>query len=162
LEDCLLSYREDLQILNRTFGVALVPAHRSALEPGLKQSNSLNQDSEFFTAAPSPREESTSLKLVFLLTFMMLLLEIFCMYVRHHFLNILVYISVLSIFFLQYFDGTYIKTLLIMLGLAVGFDVSWLIVHASVRKALFSTTGVLPRRLSTLISREGCWESSTF
>ena len=93
---------------------------------------------------------------------MMLLLEIFCMYVRHHFLNILVYISVLSIFFLQYFDGTYIKTLLVMLGLAVGFDVSWLIVHASVRKALFSTSGVLPPGLSTLISREGCWESSTF
>jgi hypothetical protein len=92
----------------------------------------------------------------------MLLLEIFCMYVRHHFLNILVYISVLSIFFLQYFDGTYIKTLLVMLGLAVGFDVSWLIVHASVRNTLFSTTGVLLRRLSTLISREGCWESSTF
>lgn len=55
------------------------------------------------------------------------------MFIRHHFLNILTYISILSVFFLQYFNSTYMKLILTELFLAVGLDIAWLVVHAEVR-----------------------------
>lgn len=125
----MLSYREDLRIINSTFRLSSPPPR--ALDTTLNRSG-LDQNSEIFTATPSPREESTSLKLVFLITFAMLLLEIFCMYVKHHFTNILVYIAILSVFFLNYFDSTYMKSLLAMIAIAIGFDIAWMIVQAEV------------------------------
>lgn len=98
-------------------------------ESGLdRNSFSRSKDkSGIFADEPSSREESGSLKLVLILTLICFLLEIMCVFVRHHFLNLLGYVLVLSIFFLNYFDKYTIKTSLIVLGVAVLFDLVWLI-----------------------------------
>lgn len=67
------------------------------------------------------------MKLVLILTLVCFILEIMCVFVRHHFLNLLGYVLVLSIFFLNYFDKYTIKTSLVVLGVAVLFDLVWLI-----------------------------------
>lgn len=54
------------------------------------------------------------------------------MFHKHHFYNILAYISVFGVFFLNYFDKTYMKFVLINLGISVILDLVWMIVSANV------------------------------
>lgn len=88
--------------------------------------------SGIFADVPSTREESTSLKLVLGATIILFFLELIMMYHRHHFHNALVYIAVLSIFFLNYFDKYYMRFCLAALGVAFLLDFIWVIVHADV------------------------------
>ena len=52
------------------------------------------------------------------------------MFHKHHFLSLLAIFSVLSIFFLNYFDKNYIKFLLAILVVSIVYDVVWLGVNA--------------------------------
>ena len=54
------------------------------------------------------------------------------MFVRHHFINILAYLAALSIYFLNYFDSTYIKVVLITIFVAVLSDICWFALHSRV------------------------------
>jgi hypothetical protein len=65
------------------------------------------------------------------------------MFVRHHFLNLLGYILVLSIFFLNYFDKYTIKATLAVLGASAVLDFVWIIAEADVSMMVFSLTGTL-------------------
>lgn len=60
------------------------------------------------------------------------LVELICMFVRHHFLNIFCYILVLSIFFLNYFDKYTIKVALAALGISILLDFIWIFAEADV------------------------------
>jgi xanthine/uracil permease len=62
----------------------------------------------------------------------MLISELFCMYVRHHFMNTLAYLAIISIFLLNYFDKNYMRFTLITTAIAVGCDLLWLISHSDV------------------------------
>jgi hypothetical protein len=70
------------------------------------------------------------------------------MFVRHHFLNILGYLLVLSIFFLNYFDKYTIKVTLAVLGVAAILDFVWVIVEADVRLVILSLIGTVVGKLS--------------
>lgn len=54
------------------------------------------------------------------------------MQARDHFMNLLVYTAIICIFFLGYFDRTYMKSVLLMLGVATVLDLAWLIIMAPV------------------------------
>ena len=63
------------------------------------------------------------------------------MFIRHHFLNLFAYLLVLSIFLLNFFDKTYLKTVIYSLALAILSDFTWIIVEANVFHSTFRTTG---------------------
>ena len=54
------------------------------------------------------------------------------MQVRDHFMNLIVYTAIVCIFFLGYFDRTYIMAVLLMLSAAIILDLAWLILMAPV------------------------------
>jgi hypothetical protein len=54
------------------------------------------------------------------------------MFQKHHFLSLLAYVAVLSIFMLNYFDKTYIRVTLYLLIISIFFDFLWIIVQADV------------------------------
>jgi hypothetical protein len=77
------------------------------------------------------------------------------MFVRHHFLDLMGYMLVLSIFFLNYFDKYTIKVTLALLGISAMLDLVWLIAEANVNKILLSLIGiVMDRRNIPLSSRD--------
>lgn len=55
------------------------------------------------------------------------------MFHKDHFYNALVYISILAIIAMGYFDKYYMKFVLINLVVSVVFDFLWIILQASVR-----------------------------
>ena len=67
-----------------------------------------------------------------ILTIVMLCLEFLCMQARDHFMNLMVYTAIICTFFLGYFDRTYMKSILIMLVIAMVLDLAWLIIMAPV------------------------------
>ena len=70
------------------------------------------------------------------------------MFTRHHFLNLLGYILVLSIFSLNYFDKYTINTTLAVLGVSVLLDLIWIIAEADVNMTISSLIGTLMDKLS--------------
>ncbi len=96
---------------------------------------------------PSARENSTSLKLTFVITVALFILELIIMFHKNHFYNALVYISIFAIVLLGYFDKYYMKFILVNLALSIVFDFLWVILQASVTPAPRSPTGTptLPR-----------------
>ena len=58
--------------------------------------------------------------------------ELIVMFQKHHFLNLLVFLGVLSHYFLSYFDSKYIKLVLFLLGLSIILDSVWLAVMTQV------------------------------
>ena len=78
------------------------------------------------------RGKSVDLRFVFIITIITLLLEMVLMFHKHHFFNILVYLSIFAIFFLNYFDHYYIKYVLFTLLISSLFDIVWLIINAKV------------------------------
>jgi len=88
--------------------------------------------SQIFTDNTSTREESTSLKVVLIITIISIGAEIICMFAKHHFFNILCYLLVIAIFALNYFDQAYIKLCEISFGVSILFDLIWLITHSGV------------------------------
>ncbi len=73
-----------------------------------------------------------SLKITLITTILIFLVELILMFHKHHFYNILVYIAILAIFFMNYFDKHYMKFCLVNLGIATILDFIWLIVQADV------------------------------
>jgi len=54
------------------------------------------------------------------------------MQVRDHFMNLIVYTAIICIFFLGYFDRTYIRAVLVMISVGILLDLAWLIFMAPV------------------------------
>jgi hypothetical protein len=83
----------------------------------------------------------------------MFTLELIIMFHKNHFYNALVYISILAIIAMGYFDKYYMKFVLINLVISVVFDFLWIILQASVNMELFSLTGILIRLHTTRLFR---------
>jgi len=86
--------------------------------------------SQIFTMAPSSREESWSLKIVFLMTAVLLGVEVFIMFHKHHFFNLMGYTLIMLIFAQNFFDKLYMRITIIWVAVSVILDFLWLIVHA--------------------------------
>jgi hypothetical protein len=91
----------------------------------------------------------------------LLLCELFCMFVRHHFINLIAYLSVLAIYCLSYFEASYIKAVLGCISVAGGADVGWLLLHSKVpgsNSALLVARGTDPLVASARghLARRGC------
>lgn len=97
--------------------------------------------SGIFADVPSARENSTSLKLTFLLAVILFVFELILMFHKNHFYNALVYIAIFSIVLLGYFDKFYIKFILINLLVSIVLDFLWVILQASVMIMLYSLSG---------------------
>ena len=110
------------------------------------QNSGLSRDpnaSGIFDIVPSSSESSLSLKIALIATVILIIIELILMFHKHHFYNILVYCLVLAVFFLNYFDSTYVKFLLVNILLSILLDLVWLIVM---------TTVILSINLALLVS----------
>ena len=58
------------------------------------------------------------------------------MFHKHHFYSLLCFFMVISVFFLDYFDKIYIRTMMVNLGISVLLDVAWIFCMASVNNWL--------------------------
>lgn len=88
--------------------------------------------SQIFAMAPSATEESWSLKIVFLITAILLGLELFIMFHKNHFFNLIGYTLIMLIFVQNFFDKLYMRITIIWVTLSILLDFLWLIVHAEV------------------------------
>jgi hypothetical protein len=75
------------------------------------------------------------LKFVMMFTLIGLLVECLVMFHKHHFFSLLALLAVLAIFFLNYFDQSYMRFVLVNLIVSIVLDVVWLIFHAGVTAA---------------------------
>lgn len=148
----MISYSEDYRILAEPFNLEQLSPSRNTSVAHSQAANQHNA-SQIFATDPSPREESTSLKLVLMMMIPMLVFQILCMFVRHHFLNVLVYLSILSIFFLNYFDKNYMRFCLILTAISIIWDLLWLITRSDVSFKLFSIIGMLTESLNIQLFR---------
>jgi hypothetical protein len=98
--------------------------------------------SGIFADVPSARENSTSLKLTFLLAVILFVFELILMFHKNHFYNALVYVAIFSIVLLGYFDKYYIKFILVNLLVSIVLDFLWVILQASVSFILYSLIGI--------------------
>ncbi len=88
--------------------------------------------SQIFTMAPSSREESWSLKIVFLITTILLGIELFIMFHKNHFFNLMAYTLIMLIFAQNFFDKLYMRITIIWVAVSIILDFMWLIVHSEV------------------------------
>lgn len=88
--------------------------------------------SPIFGAVPVEREESWSLKFVLITTLVLFAAEIFIMFHKNHFFNLLVYTLILLIYIQNYFDKLYMRITIFAVVLAIVFDFLWLSVQAEV------------------------------
>lgn len=88
--------------------------------------------SQIFTMAPSSREESWSLKIVLIITAALLGVELFIMFHKNHFFNLIGYTLIMLIFAQNFFDKLYMRITIIWIAVSVILDFLWLIVHAEV------------------------------
>lgn len=111
------------------------------------------QYSQIFTDTASSRQESTSLKVVLIIVLVLFGCEILGMFVRHHFLNFLAYLAVLSIFALNYFDRLYLRFTEVILTVSFVLDLLWVITHSGVSLQSFRIIGTLQHRRNIHIYR---------
>ncbi len=104
--------------------------------------------SKIFAEEPSERSESDSLKFTLIVTLCSFLVEIICTFARHHFLGLLAYTVILSIFFLNYFDRYTIRISLGLLVVSVFFDLLWIFLESDVEYQLFSLIGTAMDKLN--------------
>jgi hypothetical protein len=88
--------------------------------------------SQIFTMAPSSREESWSLKIVFLITGVLIGLELFIMFHKNHFFNLLGYTMIMLIFAQNFFDKLYMRLTIVWIAVSIILDFLWLIIHSEV------------------------------
>lgn len=147
LKETIDQFKEDYRLLSLTFLI------KPSIDVGFNdksiqgnqslRNNNANESlngSGFFADEPSNREESSSLRWTLIITLVIFLIEVILMFHRDHFLNILVYISILAIFFLNYFDQLYIRFCLVCLMVAIILDFIWAIVQSSVKHLLSRIT----------------------
>lgn len=164
LEEGLVQYTSDLKLLTVPFQIPAAPeskvfrdsrqsVERSRVSQGGNQ-NGLEASGLFsgrasgiFADVPSARENSSSLKITFVITVALFILELIIMFHKNHFYNALVYISIFAIVLLGYFDKYYMKFILVNLAVSIVFDFLWVILQATVCPHLCSHTGIpiLPR-----------------
>ena len=72
---------------------------------------------------------SSTLRSVFYLGMLLLILELFVALSRPNLLGIMTTLALLAIFWLNYFDGCYNKFVMVMLLLSSGFDVMWMLLR---------------------------------
>lgn len=109
-------FTDDLILLTRTFNLpgpskSQNSARYSQNSDMVRRENKLQSSngSGIFQEDPSDREESTSLKVALALLLISFLFELILMFVKHHYLNCLAYIFIFGVYFLNYFDRTYIR-----------------------------------------------------
>lgn len=123
----------------------------SQSQNGLENSGFFSgRSSGIFADVPSKRESSTSLKITFIITVFLFLMEMIITFHKHHFYSNLVYICIFSIVVMGYFDKYYIKFILINLIVSVGFDFIWVLTQASVLTLLYSLIGIRTLQLIIL------------
>lgn len=83
----------------------------------------------------------------------MFVLELILMYHRHHFYDLVVYLAVLGIFMLNYFDMYYIRFCLGMLALGMLLDLVWVILNADVSRSICRIIGIHTHRLNTQLCK---------
>lgn len=74
------------------------------------------------------RELSGKLTIVFWLAVVLLLVEMFIMLGRYHFLSLLVGLAVIGLFALNMFSTYYNRCVLAALLVSIGFDIAWLVI----------------------------------
>lgn len=74
------------------------------------------------------KEVSGKLTVIFWLGVLLVLVEMFIMLGRYHFLAILAGLAVIALFVLNLFSSTYNKFLMAVLFVSVGFDIAWLVI----------------------------------
>lgn len=87
------------------------------------------------------REESTDLKVVFLITLLIAGLELFAMFNKHHFFTLLGTLLLVSSFVLGYFEKKYVQVLLAWFAISVVLDALWLGLSADVTPPSHRSTG---------------------
>lgn len=73
------------------------------------------------------------------------------MFLKHHFLSMMAYMAVNSIFFLNYFDKTFIRITLYLLAGSIFFDLLWVILQADVNMSIFSIIGMWGVKVITIV-----------
>lgn len=79
--------------------------------------------------------------------------ELILMFVKPHFIALLAYLAVLSIYLLNYFDRPHVYTALLLLIASASLDFLWVILQADVSMSSFSTTGTRKHRAITAHSK---------
>ena len=98
---------------------------------------SISNSTVIFSKEPNQSGSSgTDLKVAFLLTILLFCVELVLMFHKHHFFSLLAFLSVFAIFFLNYFDQTYMRFVLINLGVSIILDIVWMAVLANVKDRL--------------------------
>lgn len=101
------------------------------------------RSSGIFATVPSKRENSSSLKITFIITICLFLMELIICFNKTSFFNLMVYIAIFAIVLMGYFDKYYMRFIIFSLILSIVLDFIWIIVLASVPIALFSLYGTL-------------------
>lgn len=73
------------------------------------------------------RVYSPGLKAIFWLSFLLLLNEMLMMLTKYHFFGVMVALTIMSLFFLRYFEGTFNKVVLGMVVLSIVLDIVWVV-----------------------------------
>lgn len=131
-----MSYTEDHKYLTMPFGLT-GPRQSKALASSKfdpERGSSMSGSTVIFSKNPrnKGRGKSTDLKFVFVFAIIGILLEMVIMFHKHHYLNILAYLAIFAIYFLNFFDHYYMKFTLALIGISVIFDVAWVIINGDV------------------------------
>lgn len=99
------------------------------------------------------KELSGKLTLVFWLGVLLMLVEMFVMLGRYHFIAMMAALAVLSLFILNLFGNNYNKFLLVVLLVSMCFDVAWLVVklRRETYPDFYSTFAELHIAVNTLV-----------
>lgn len=127
------------QKVNASYSRASYNQNAAGDESGIFSARS----SGIFATVPSKRENSSSLKITFIITIFLFLMELIIAFNKTSFFNILVYIAIFSIVLMGYFDKYYMRFIIFCLILSIVLDFIWIIVLASVLIILFSLYGTL-------------------
>lgn len=145
-------YEEDLYLLAATFQLATPQRQEEA--PLARSVSSVFEQ-------PTSETQSEALKWALMLTIGAIAFELILMFVKPHFVALLAYTAVLSIYLLNYFDRPHVYTALGLLAASASLDLLWVILQANVAMSPLSTTGTRRRRATTARSRRASCASST-
>jgi hypothetical protein len=131
-------------------------------QSGIEQSGYFSgRSSGIFADVPSRRENSSSLKITFLITMVLFCLELIISFNKTSFYNLLVYLAIFGIVLMGYFDKYYMRFIIFNLILSIIFDFVFILVLASVPTLLSSPCGTPPRPQLTPHSRPDSSASSS-
>ena len=91
-----------------------------------------NNSTVIFAKEYNTNSSGTDLKVVYILNWILLCIELILMFHKHHFYSLLAFLAVLAIFVLNYFDNKYMKFVLANLGISCLLDLVWMFVLANV------------------------------